>query len=111
MTTTLPLHSLLEEILTVINYPSDKDVFIREFEALTILEAMTIVYKQLPEDKQQLIQEHSDNTELLIREIPKELYEDAYLQVAKRELKAFIQSFYAHLDNDQKQQLDSITFA
>ena len=102
------IKDVLIEILTIAGYPNDKEKFIKEFEALNILEAILSVYKELPPDQQELVKANSDNPHILQKHIPQEAYKSALMHVTGRAIQDLVHNVAPMLSFEQKEKLNNI---
>lgn len=104
----LTIKEVLTEILTIADYPKDKEKFIKEFEALNLLEAILIVYKTLPSEQQEFIKAHGNDPYAIQNSIPEEAYRDALITVTRKAIQDLILSVTPMLNLHQKEELNNL---
>ena len=104
----IQVNQLLAEILTITDYPQDKDEFIEEFEGLNILEAVMNVYDTLPEHQQDIIKSYSNDVEAIKHYIPKDAYIEELTEVTELALNKFLKDISPTLTSAQKEKIQAI---
>ncbi len=98
-------NDVLFDLLTIIKYPNNKERFIKEFEELNHLEAISNLMDKFPVD----IQEHIKASEGRIEEIKKYIQQEEYVsevaKVSKEALIKFIEVVSPLLNLEQKQRV------
>jgi len=102
------VNHILFEILTIAGYANDKEKFIREFEKLNILEAMTHIYDSLPHEVQAQIKDHIDDPYEIKKHIPEEAFITEIIKVTRTALHNCIKDMLPALNFYQKEQINNL---
>ena len=97
--------SILTEILEIIAYPDDKQIFVQQFHELTYLEAMVNVIAKLPKEMQEKIKACDNDPEKIKQFISADLYSEELQRVINREFDDFIKSVSMELVPAQKKEI------
>ena len=99
------LQTLLFEILEIMHYPNDKEKFIKEFEEVTYLEAMTNVVEKLPQDVKTKIAACDNDPHKIKQYIPEKEYFVQLEKVTQDALADFIKTTSPQLSQTQKEKI------
>src|SRR5579862_3274305 len=93
---------LLLEVLTIIDYPNDKNTCIKEFEELNNAEAMFNIFEKLPSDIQKKIKAAQYNEAEVVKYIDQNEYRSELIQVSENALVKLLNDISATLTKEQK---------
>ncbi|HEX8931786.1 MAG TPA: hypothetical protein VF810_01375 [Patescibacteria group bacterium] len=102
---------LLSKILEIINYSNNRDKFIKEFETMNHLEAVTNIVERFPaavRERIKLVSSGFLKPDLIKHKISPEEYNLELNKVAEAELYKFVQVISPVLTLTQKQKIDQL---
>ena len=98
-------NELLLEILTIIDYPNDKNKYLKDFEEMNHAEAMTNILERLPSDIQEKIKAvHYDKNEV-IKYIDQNEYLSEIIKVSEDALIKLLDDISTTLTEEQKNKI------
>ena len=99
---TTPLKEIIVKILTIINYPRDKQKFALEFEQMNYAEAVTNIIEQLPMEQQQQVRNSTNLQKTLKQTISEEAFRSELEKVSYNSLPDFLQAFWETITPEQQ---------
>ena len=99
---------LLLEMLHIIHYKDNKQLFIEEFEAMNHLEAIAHFVTKLPEEFRQKKSFQKEDLQTISQYISPQVYQEEVEQIAQEELKKFAEVVSPVLTLDQKQKITKL---
>lgn len=100
----LTLNELLLKVLKIIKYPNNKEAFVKEFEQLNYMEALSNCLDKLPKDVRDKIKTYKSKEEVL-RQIPEDVYLSEIMKVSKEAFGKFLEAVSPLLTFDQKEKI------
>jgi hypothetical protein len=101
-------NNILFSILDIINYQNDKELFVKEFEALNILDAMGYLIPKLPQNIQESIRACGDDPEKIKQLIPEEAYKKEFIKVSFDALDELLASVLPTVTPLQKEKIGKL---
>lgn len=99
---------LLLEILTIIDYPKDKNECVKEFEELNHAEAMTNMIERLPSNIQEKIKDTKYNEKEVAKYIDSKEYLSEVIKVSEEALLKLLNDVAATLTEEQKKRIQKL---
>ena len=103
---------ILIQVLTIIGYEDDKDLFADEFIKLCQDQALIQLINSLPEKKQLLLKQELTQTEKTDETLQKyfttKKFNDAVEKSIQEQFQSYLQEIYDTLSNEQKNNLDKL---
>ena len=100
-------NDLFLEILSILNY-HDKENFVKQFEQMNHLEAMTNCIERLPEDMRKEIIANENDPQIIQKYISKDEYTQEITTVSTKALSDFLQHMTPAFTDDQKEKIAHI---
>ena len=98
-------NELLLEILSIIDYPNDKNKCVKEFEELNHAEAMTNMLERLPNDVQEKIKAVQYDEKEVIKYIDQKEYLSELIKVSEDAFINLLNDISATLTEEQKNKI------
>ncbi|MGH7202826.1 MAG: hypothetical protein ACREHC_00080 [Candidatus Levyibacteriota bacterium] len=96
---------ILVQILTIINYPNNKEKFFFDFENLNKQEALVNILDRLPSETQEKVKNDPEEMKGVIAQ---EEYDQELLKVSEDALAKFIEDIYSTLSTKQIDQIEKL---
>ncbi len=98
---------IVADILEIIEYPDDREQFLKEFQQTNHEEAIFNILEQFPEDIKEKIK-NAEDPNLIKDYITEEAYLSEMTKVSEEALKNFLETINSSLSDEQREKIEKL---